>query len=397
MSESVGKVVARKRIRPKAKRWMLAAGTLGVTALAGAALPLSSASAQVMYPSGQLGTLHDKVVANTNNPVNGDTNPYGMAIVPFSSGNLVKGDLLVAEFNNAANSSGAGTSIVEINPMTGSVTQFVSAATLGNADLTGPVDIAINPSNDIVWVATFGSAADGSNSSYLIINSSGKLLDAETNASVAGNPSLMGFSNPFAGVWGGAVGIDYHTNTTSFYWTNIAGTYSAAGAGEIWRTDPKGPNVNTNSTFTPLVVGLPANAMALTGPKGLAYDERTGTLFFTESQTNAVYAIKNAATVMGPVTPQLVYQGGPLSTPQDIAIDPRTGHLYVVNGNAGMGTANAIVELTQSGQLIGVRDLAPMEAPGALFGVAISNKTFGGLPIIYYDNADESTLHVLMK
>ncbi len=396
MSKTRGRVTTQRRVRFKLKRWMFATGSVSVLALSGAAIPLSSASAQ-MDPVGQLGKFQDHIVAPSNNPMNGDTNPYGMAIVPLTMGNLVKGNLLVAEFNNASNTSGAGTSIVQVNPTTGVVTQFASAATINDVGLTGPVDIAINPKNDFVWVAAFGAATNGSQSGYVVINSAGSLVVDENNQTVASNPTLMGNMNPFAGVWGAAVGVDYHTKTTSFYWSNIAGTSSMAGPGEIWRTNPSGPNLYQNSTFTPIVVGLPASAQALTGPKGMVYDERTGTLFFTDSQNNAVYAVKNAATAMGPVSPKLVYQGGPLSTPQDIALDPRTGHLYVVNGASGPGTANALVELTQSGQILGVRDLAPNEAPGGLFGVAISPKTFGGLPVIYYDNANDSNVHVLMK
>lgn len=396
MSKALGGTESKKRVGFSTKRWMLVSGSASVLALGGAIAPLSSASAQ-MNPVGQLGKFQDHIVAPSNNPINGDTNPYGMAIVPLTMGNLVKGDLLVAEFNNSANTSGAGTSIVQVNPMTGAVTQFASAATLNNGALTGPVDIAINPKNDFVWVAAFGGAANGSQSGYVVINSMGSLVVDENNQTVSSNPTLMGNMNPFAGVWGAAVGIDYHTKTTSFYWSNIAGTSSMAGPGEIWRTNPSGPNLYQNSTFTPIVVGLPASAQALTGPKGMVFDEKNGTLFFTDSQNNAVYAVKDAATAMGPVAPKLIYQGGPLSTPQDIALDPRTGHLYVVNGASGPGTANALIELTQSGQILGIRDLAPSEAPGGLFGIAIPSKTFGGLPVIYYDNANDSNIHVLMK
>jgi len=39
-------------------------------------------------------------------PANGDVNPYGVFIVPKSVGNLVKGNLLVSNFNNASNVQG---------------------------------------------------------------------------------------------------------------------------------------------------------------------------------------------------------------------------------------------------------------------------------------------------
>jgi len=66
-------------------------------------------------------------------PANGDVNPYGVFIVPKSVGNLVKGNLLVSNFNNASNvqgnnpvllilhthtkkKKGTGTTIVQISP-----------------------------------------------------------------------------------------------------------------------------------------------------------------------------------------------------------------------------------------------------------------------------------------
>lgn len=46
---------------------------------------------------------------------NGDANPYGMAVVPQTTGNLVAGNLLVADFNNSAGTAGGGTSIVQVD------------------------------------------------------------------------------------------------------------------------------------------------------------------------------------------------------------------------------------------------------------------------------------------
>ena len=39
-------------------------------------------------------------------PVNGDVNPYGMAVVPRSVGLLKRGHILISNFNNSANSQG---------------------------------------------------------------------------------------------------------------------------------------------------------------------------------------------------------------------------------------------------------------------------------------------------
>jgi hypothetical protein len=49
-------------------------------------------------------------------PAKGDVNPYGVAVVPHSTGKLVRGDVLVSNFNDAHNDQGTGSSIVEISP-----------------------------------------------------------------------------------------------------------------------------------------------------------------------------------------------------------------------------------------------------------------------------------------
>src|SRR6202011_2286244 len=53
-------------------------------------------------------------------PANGDQNPYGMAVVPRSVGNLVQGNILISNFNNNGSNGGlqgTGTTIVQISPI----------------------------------------------------------------------------------------------------------------------------------------------------------------------------------------------------------------------------------------------------------------------------------------
>lgn len=56
-----------------------------------------------------------RMVASTV-PANGDVNPYGVAVVPASSGRLERGHVLVSNFNAGSNLQGTGTTIVEIAP-----------------------------------------------------------------------------------------------------------------------------------------------------------------------------------------------------------------------------------------------------------------------------------------
>ena len=67
-------------------------------------------------------------------PANGDVNPYGVAVVPRSSGMLVRGHVLVSNFNNGKNLQGTGTTIVDIAP-DGTLSVF---AEIDAANLPGP-------------------------------------------------------------------------------------------------------------------------------------------------------------------------------------------------------------------------------------------------------------------
>ena len=49
-------------------------------------------------------------------PANGDVNPYGVAVVPRSTGDLRQGNVLVSNFNDTANVQGTGTTIVQVSP-----------------------------------------------------------------------------------------------------------------------------------------------------------------------------------------------------------------------------------------------------------------------------------------
>ncbi len=360
-------------------------GAWAAPSLATSASPVAHISAM----TGNINGLVDTVVASTV-ASNGDTNPYDLAVVPFSSGMLVAGDVLVADFNNAAGASGAGMSIVEINPHTGTSTTFYQ-----NSGITGPVGIAINPANDIVWVGFYGGPAsapagayDGATSGVAIINPLGALVKT--------------LSGPdFVGVWGQAVSDV--GGQVQFYWPNAgnggsglsAPTDTAGMEGQVWRDNPAADFANT-----PLATGLPAtpagtnSAAALpanpTGPRGMVFDQRNDTLYFTDDANNAIYAIPNANSATGASAPKMVASGGPLSSPQQITVDPANGDLLVVNG----ATNNDLIELTTAGQVVATRNLAPTEPAGGLFGLTATVNSEGSM-VIYYDNANDNNLHML--
>jgi hypothetical protein len=88
----------------------IAATAVGLLAASG--LLATSANASTTF----IGPLHHtKVIASTI-PANGDVNPYGVAVIPRSTGDLYRGDVLVSNFNDKANAHGTGTTIVQVSP-----------------------------------------------------------------------------------------------------------------------------------------------------------------------------------------------------------------------------------------------------------------------------------------
>jgi hypothetical protein len=93
-----------------ARALAVAVGAVALTSYAAA--PAAQASAHGSF----IGQFHKNDTIASTVPANGDVNPYGVAVVPSSTGSLVKGDVLVSNFNNSQNLQGTGTTIVQISP-----------------------------------------------------------------------------------------------------------------------------------------------------------------------------------------------------------------------------------------------------------------------------------------
>ena len=120
-----------------------AAAALAAVAVSAAAITGLSATAAKAAPApNPLGHVQDKTVASLIAP-NGDRDPFGIAIVPLTAGHLTAGNLLVAEFSDKHGTAGAGTTILQVNPVTGATSVFFQGG-----PVAGPVGIAINPAND---------------------------------------------------------------------------------------------------------------------------------------------------------------------------------------------------------------------------------------------------------
>lgn len=76
-----------------------------------------------------LKNLHKVSTIASTVPSNQDVNPYGVALVQPTIGNLTEGHVLISNLNNFSNLQGTGTTIVEIAP-NGSLRLFAGGSGL---------------------------------------------------------------------------------------------------------------------------------------------------------------------------------------------------------------------------------------------------------------------------
>lgn len=356
------------------RRWVGATGALGAAGL----LLLSVSSPANAAAPGGTGTLTGAVTSRVASvAVNGDSNPYSVAVVPLTAGKLKAGDVLVADFNHGT-TAGTGSSILQVDPTTGATSVFASGL-----PISGPVGIAINPANDGVWVGDFGHG-DGSTTNDLLILPTGVVKAKYNSATVKAKPGYHGPAPTFDGVWG--EGVSKHAGKVSFYYGTTGSGADGTGGGQVWRIDPKPtgtPNGQpVNSTYVQITAGLadnhsahmlPVTAANAAGPQGFAYDAATGVLYVSNDADNTITAIPGAATATGPVATHTVpLAAGVLNVPENIVLDPANGDLLVVN--AGNNTLTDINPTT--GAVAGTLVL-DTGAAGALFGLAVTADTQG--------------------
>ena len=89
--------------------------TATVGLVAGTGLVAGNAHAQ--GSSAFVGPLHHVSKIASTVPGNGDVNPYGVAVIPSSAGDLFQGNILVSNFNDKGNVQGTGTTITQVTPV----------------------------------------------------------------------------------------------------------------------------------------------------------------------------------------------------------------------------------------------------------------------------------------
>ena len=368
----------------QARLWSLALASVCGVALWFAA----SASASPTF-LGQFST--NGTVASTV-PKNGDLNPYGVAIVPTSTGRLVAGDVLVSNFNDGANLQGTGTTIVEVSPA-GQVRVFAS---LDHRKLGGACPGGVGLTTALValqsgWVivgslpTTDGTSATAQAGCLIVIDPHGKPVETISGALINGPWDMTAVDNG---------------NSATLFVTNVLnGTVAASpntvDGGTVVRigltiTSKGDPTV---SGETVIGNGFPERtdpAALVVGPTGVGLGS-DGTLYVADSVDSSIESIPNALTISSPVAGTPVSTGGAINDPLGLATAPN-GDILTTNGGDGN-----IVETTPAGTQVAVVTLDSTPAPpappgsGALFGLAVAP---GGNGVYYVDDAT-NTLNLL--
>jgi hypothetical protein len=363
----------------------LAAVLLGAAACSPAAHPAAAGSASPT--AGQrpfLLRFHAISQIAATVPANGDVNPYGVTVVPQTAGRLVRGDILVSNFNSKANVQGTGTTIVEISP-DGTVRPFARLDRLPAADRC-PGGVGLTTGLEVLpggWVVA-GSLPATRGGALPAVNPTGCLIVLDSH----GAPAETWVSPDINGPWD--MTIRAESGHAALFVSNVlsrTGSHGSApppaGLCTVVRVNVTlAPGTRPRMTgITVVGSGFPwrQNKAALVqGPTGLALG-RGGTLYVASTTGSSISAIPDAMTRTSPVKAgaRILTSGGALNGPLGLTLAP-DGDLIAVNG----GNGNAI-EITPAGRQVATVPLVPHGA-GDLFGVTTPP---GGQGLLFVNDA----------
>jgi len=313
-------------------------------------------------------------------PGNGDVNPYGVAVVPHSIGHLVKGDILVSNFNNKANLQGTGTTIVQLNP-SGSRHLFAS---ITPASVAGRCPGGVGLTTALVvlrsgWVIVGslptkdGTPATARAGCLIVLNANGHVVE-----------TFQG--GPINGPWD-MTALDGGSTARLFVTNVLNGTVKAKGAvvrgGTIVRLVLKTTGVSMPMLVSETVIGSRFGertdpAALVVGPTGLALGAN-GTLYVADTLNSRITAISSAASRTSSAgVGSIVSHGAALNAPLGLILAPNSD-ILTVNGGDGN-----IVETTPAGAQVATKTLDGTSGGGGLlFGLALRP---GGTGVWFVDD-----------
>ena len=307
----------------------------------------------------------------TTVPPNGNQNPYGIATVPNSVGSLVRGDLLVSNFNDQANTQGTGTTIVQIPP--GGNDQSGNAAVFAQInDPACPGGVGLTTA---LAVTRSGFVIVGSlptTNSQLTTAGPGCLIVLDSHGNVV--KTIAGA--PINGPWD-MTAVDYGFFTTLFV-TNVENGNVASSATPVNKGTVVRIQLLTVPGVKPFVLAedviatgfpeLASSTAVVLGPTGVALSD-SGTLYVADTEGNRIAAIPEALDRTSAIghAGNTVSSGGPLNGPLGMTLAPN-GDILTANGSDGL-----IVETTPSGKQLASVDTG--FGAGSLFGLTVPPST----------------------
>jgi hypothetical protein len=332
--------------------------------LAGTALVAGAASAGSLPAF--VGPLHHVTTLASTVPSNGDVNPYGVAVIPRSTGNLGRGNTLVSNFNDKTNAQGTGTTIVQISPG-GHVSLFAQI----NRHLLGcPGGVGLTTALTVLrsgWVIVGSLPTQGGN-----VSGPGCLIVLDRWGHVRETFAGHGINGPWD-----MGSLDLGSQAVLFVTNVLNGTVAAKGGtvfgGTVLRLVLQVPQsglpwIQFNTTIgSGFPEALNSSALVI-GPTGVGLGPN-GVLYVADTLANRVGGIPDAVfRGFSAGRGFTVTRGGHLSNPLGLVVAPGGDILTVNSGNGNL------VEITPSGFQIAVRTLDSSGSPpgaGALFGLAV--------------------------
>lgn len=333
---------------------------------------------------------HIATIASTV-PANGDINPYGVAVVPTTTGNLTKGNILVSNFNASSNFQGTGTTIVQITP--GGTQTLFAQLTAGKLNGTCPGGVGLTTALVALqrgWVIVGslptkdGTAATAKAGCLIVLDNRGNPVETFSGGSINGPWDMTAFDQ------GGSADL-FVTNV-------LNGTVAAGGQVvnkqtvvrlnlEVPMQGQGKPELESSTVIGSGFSGRTDPAALVIGPTGVGL--HNGALYVADSLNNRIAAIPQAISRSTTAfTGKDVTSNGSLNDPLGLTIAPN-GDILTMNGNDGR-----IVETTPSGTQIAHKFLDKSGTPpgaGCLFGLAIVP---GGVGVYFVDDCT-NTLNIL--
>jgi hypothetical protein len=357
---------------------------IGVAAVAAAvALPTGVASAHYYSPPSYLSQFSKVTNIASTVPANGDVNPYGITVVPQSTGKLVSGDTLVSNFNNGANLQGTGTTIMEISP-SGSVTTF--ARIHGPLPGACPGGIGLTTALNILpggWVVVGslptkdGSSATAQAGCLIVLNSAGVPVETWSGGVINGpwdSTAVSGYGWAELFVSNVLNGTVAHSPGTVDQGT-VARLDIQLSPGQLPRL------VRSTVIGTGFAERTDPDALVV-GPTGLALGYG-GQLYVADTVNSRIAVIPSALWRWSPVFDGgfTLTSGGGLNGPLGLTLAPNGDVLSV---NAGDGN---VVETNPFGRQVETVQIDPAGAGGDLFGLTIAPC---GRGVLFVDDGDNT-------